>query len=92
MFILSLSPLTSTFKCNASCRCRFSHDLNLYLESKPEDLEGDCVNMANFGKCEYGVKCRYLKSHAKFENMPEKPSKVSKGRKSGSWRADTARV
>ncbi|KAI8388710.1 uncharacterized protein BYT42DRAFT_244302 [Radiomyces spectabilis] len=43
--------------------CRFSHDLEAYMASKPEDLGDRCVQFDLFGKCRHGFKCRFLKAH-----------------------------
>ncbi|ORX49933.1 FMN-linked oxidoreductase [Hesseltinella vesiculosa] len=50
-------------KCKFGETCRFSHDLQAYMASKPADLGDRCVNFDLFGKCSYGYKCRYLKAH-----------------------------
>lgn len=44
-------------------KCRNSHDIKSYLESKPADLEGECPNFKAYGYCNAGVKCRWLGSH-----------------------------
>ncbi|KAG7921215.1 hypothetical protein KL927_000459 [Ogataea polymorpha] len=44
-------------------KCRFSHDIQAYLASKPADIEGTCPVYAAIGYCPSGVKCRWLGSH-----------------------------
>ncbi|CAI5756618.1 unnamed protein product [Candida verbasci] len=43
--------------------CKFSHDINEYLQSKPEDIDGICPVYQALGYCPSGLKCRWLKSH-----------------------------
>ncbi|XP_055963233.1 tRNA-dihydrouridine(47) synthase [NAD(P)(+)]-like [Sorex fumeus] len=50
-------------KCLFGDRCRFLHDLKLYLETKPADLGPRCVLFETFGRCPYGVTCRFAGAH-----------------------------
>ncbi|XP_064083740.1 tRNA-dihydrouridine(47) synthase [NAD(P)(+)]-like [Macrobrachium nipponense] len=51
-----------TNKCSNE-KCAFSHDVDAYLESKPEDHDGECHNFRTFGMCHYGLICRYGRDH-----------------------------
>lgn len=54
--------------------CKFSHDVQSYLEAKGEDLGPECPNIAAFGTCRYGFKCRFMGGHDKVpENSNELP-------------------
>lgn len=53
----------SAEECPYKERCKFEHDLNKYLESKPADIEGICPVYAALGHCPVGIKCRWLHSH-----------------------------
>lgn len=44
-------------------KCRFCHDVEKYLQSKPIDLEGVCPVFKVLGYCPSGLKCRFLSSH-----------------------------
>ncbi|KAG5417232.1 DUS3 [Candida metapsilosis] len=44
-------------------KCRFSHDMEAYLASKPEDIDGICPVFEALGYCPSGMKCRWLNSH-----------------------------
>lgn len=44
-------------------KCKYSHDLQSYLESKQEDIDGVCPVFEALGYCPAGMKCRWLKSH-----------------------------
>ncbi|KAM6396129.1 tRNA-dihydrouridine(47) synthase [NAD(P)(+)]-like [Rhynochetos jubatus] len=44
-------------------RCRFLHDVAEYMAAKPADLERSCVLLETFGKCIYGVTCRFGQAH-----------------------------
>ncbi|EHB15113.1 tRNA-dihydrouridine synthase 3-like protein [Heterocephalus glaber] len=50
-------------QCFFGDRCRFLHDVGRYLESKPPDLGPHCVLFETFGRCPYGVTCRFAGAH-----------------------------
>lgn len=41
------------------------------MSSKPEDIGPVCVNFEKYGRCQYGISCRYGKSHISedFQNI-----------------------
>ncbi|CAK9435633.1 uncharacterized protein LODBEIA_P03600 [Lodderomyces beijingensis] len=43
--------------------CKFSHDLQEFLNAKSEDIDGVCPVFEALGYCPTGMKCRWLKSH-----------------------------
>lgn len=43
--------------------CRNSHNVEEYIASKPEDIEGNCPVYTAIGYCPAGLKCRWLHSH-----------------------------
>ncbi|KAH3719595.1 hypothetical protein DPMN_062446 [Dreissena polymorpha] len=49
--------------CSFGDRCKFSHDKAKFLETKPEDIGKTCYLFDTYGKCPYGVTCRFAKSH-----------------------------
>uniref|UniRef100_A0A7N4P9H3 tRNA-dihydrouridine(47) synthase [NAD(P)(+)] n=1 Tax=Sarcophilus harrisii TaxID=9305 RepID=A0A7N4P9H3_SARHA len=53
----------SAEKCFFGERCRFLHDVDTYLASKLPDLGDKCVLFETFGKCIYGVTCRFAGAH-----------------------------
>ncbi|XP_046952751.1 tRNA-dihydrouridine(47) synthase [NAD(P)(+)]-like isoform X2 [Lynx rufus] len=53
----------SAAKCFFGDRCRFLHDVGRYLETKPSDLGPHCVLFETFGRCPYGVTCRFAGAH-----------------------------
>nr|XP_015096616.1 tRNA-dihydrouridine(47) synthase [NAD(P)(+)]-like isoform X7 [Vicugna pacos] len=53
----------SATKCFFGDRCRFLHDVGRYLETKPADLGPCCVLFETFGRCPYGVTCRFARAH-----------------------------
>ncbi|XP_065555754.1 tRNA-dihydrouridine(47) synthase [NAD(P)(+)]-like [Lathamus discolor] len=53
----------SADKCFFGPRCRFLHDLGEYMALKPPDLGRRCVLFETFGKCTYGVTCRFAQAH-----------------------------
>lgn len=50
-------------KCYFGPRCRFLHDIGAYMAVKPPDLGPSCVLFETFGKCIYGVTCRFARAH-----------------------------
>uniref|UniRef100_A0A8C6ZV63 tRNA-dihydrouridine(47) synthase [NAD(P)(+)] n=1 Tax=Nothoprocta perdicaria TaxID=30464 RepID=A0A8C6ZV63_NOTPE len=50
-------------KCYFGSRCRFLHDISEYMAVKPADLGQNCVLFATFGRCIYGVTCRFAQAH-----------------------------
>ncbi|NWI48911.1 DUS3L synthase, partial [Calyptomena viridis] len=49
--------------CPFGPRCRFLHDVAEYLARKPSDLGQRCVLFDTFGRCVYGVTCRFARAH-----------------------------
>ncbi|NWV89077.1 DUS3L synthase, partial [Machaerirhynchus nigripectus] len=50
-------------QCHFGPRCRFLHDVSEYLAGKPADLGQRCVLFDTFGRCPYGVTCRFGRAH-----------------------------
>ncbi|NWT93068.1 DUS3L synthase, partial [Urocynchramus pylzowi] len=50
-------------QCHFGPRCRFLHDVSEYLAAKPADLGQRCVLFDTFGRCPYGVTCRFGQAH-----------------------------
>ncbi|XP_074421826.1 tRNA-dihydrouridine(47) synthase [NAD(P)(+)]-like isoform X1 [Larus michahellis] len=50
-------------KCYFGPRCRFLHDIGEYMAAKPADLGRSCVLFETFGKCIYGITCRFAQAH-----------------------------
>ncbi|NXS99279.1 DUS3L synthase, partial [Jacana jacana] len=50
-------------KCYFGPQCRFLHDIGEYMTMKPADLGHSCVLFETFGKCIYGVTCRFAQAH-----------------------------
>mmetsp|Transcript_34312 Transcript_34312/g.82648 ORF Transcript_34312/g.82648 Transcript_34312/m.82648 type:complete len:650 (-) Transcript_34312:212-2161(-) len=52
----------------AGQECRFSHDLEAFMKTRPDDInvdvcEGKCPNFSQFGQCMYGAMCRFGSVH-----------------------------
>ncbi|XP_061457374.1 tRNA-dihydrouridine(47) synthase [NAD(P)(+)]-like [Rhineura floridana] len=58
-------------KCFYGSRCRFLHSIKDYMATKLPDLGNRCVLFKTFGKCMYGVTCRFAGAHLgeNYENM-----------------------
>ncbi|XP_063041819.1 tRNA-dihydrouridine(47) synthase [NAD(P)(+)]-like [Engraulis encrasicolus] len=50
-------------KCFYGDKCKFFHDVGEYMAAKPSDLGEKCYLYDTFGKCHYGVTCRFAKAH-----------------------------
>lgn len=55
-------------ECSYGDKCKNSHDVELYLQSKPKDIDGKCPVFSAIGYCPVGVKCRWLSSHYNKES------------------------
>ncbi|KAM8765639.1 tRNA-dihydrouridine(47) synthase [NAD(P)(+)]-like isoform 1-T1 [Rhynchonycteris naso] len=53
----------SAAKCFFGDDCRFLHDVSCYLKTKPADLGPRCVLFETYGRCPYGVTCRFAGAH-----------------------------
>ncbi|KAG8443172.1 hypothetical protein GDO86_011832 [Hymenochirus boettgeri] len=60
-----------TSKCFFGENCKFLHDVSKYFSAKPEDISPHCYLYDTFGRCMYGVTCRFAKSHLgeNFKNL-----------------------
>ena len=59
--------ICSRFVENETCpfgeKCNYSHDLESFIANRLPDIGETCVNFKLFGKCRYGVTCRFGKEH-----------------------------
>ncbi|XP_073438060.1 tRNA-dihydrouridine(47) synthase [NAD(P)(+)]-like [Dendrobates tinctorius] len=58
-------------KCFFGDKCKFQHNIEKYMSGKPEDIGPKCYLYETFGRCTYGVTCRFAKSHLgdSFQNL-----------------------
>lgn len=58
-------------ECKFGQKCKFCHNISLFMENKPKDLSAECHNFKTFGKCPYGFACRYAMQHisSDFKNI-----------------------
>lgn len=54
-------------KCFYGDKCRFLHDASEYMATKAADLGDQCYLFNSFGRCQYGVTCRFAKAHTSPE-------------------------
>uniref|UniRef100_A0A3P8YEH7 tRNA-dihydrouridine(47) synthase [NAD(P)(+)] n=1 Tax=Esox lucius TaxID=8010 RepID=A0A3P8YEH7_ESOLU len=50
-------------KCVFGDKCKFFHDVAEYMASKPADVGERCYLYDTFGKCHYGLSCRFARAH-----------------------------
>uniref|UniRef100_A0A672FXQ4 tRNA-dihydrouridine(47) synthase [NAD(P)(+)] n=1 Tax=Salarias fasciatus TaxID=181472 RepID=A0A672FXQ4_SALFA len=55
--------LSDNRECSYGDRCKFHHDVAKYMASKPPDIGESCYLYETFGKCGYGLSCRFAKAH-----------------------------
>ncbi|XP_067282102.1 tRNA-dihydrouridine(47) synthase [NAD(P)(+)]-like isoform X2 [Pseudorasbora parva] len=54
-------------KCFYGDKCRFIHDASEYMSTKAADLGDQCYLFNTFGRCHYGLTCRFAKAHTSAE-------------------------
>ncbi|KAI9597463.1 hypothetical protein BDF19DRAFT_435174 [Syncephalis fuscata] len=52
-------------QCTMGDHCKFSHDIKEYMAKKGADIGDRCVNFDLFGKCRFGIRCRFAGAHSK---------------------------
>lgn len=50
-------------KCFFGDKCKYLHDINQYMTEKSTEIGEKCYLFETFGKCNYGVTCRFAKAH-----------------------------
>lgn len=68
---LCLSVIQDNRECPYGDKCKFFHDVAEYMAAKPADIGEKCYLYDTFGKCDYGLSCRFAKAHttADFKTM-----------------------
>ncbi|KAJ2337521.1 tRNA-dihydrouridine(47) synthase [NAD(P)(+)]-like protein [Coemansia sp. RSA 2681] len=51
--------------CPIGDKCTYSHDTAAYLAEKEPDLGATCVNFDVYGRCSYGLRCRFAGAHTR---------------------------
>ncbi|KAM9737714.1 tRNA-dihydrouridine(47) synthase [NAD(P)(+)]-like [Menidia menidia] len=60
---LCLSVIQKNKECIYGSKCHFIHDVAEYMASKPADIGESCYLYDTFGKCGFGLACRFAKAH-----------------------------
>ncbi|XP_074469764.1 tRNA-dihydrouridine(47) synthase [NAD(P)(+)]-like [Sebastes fasciatus] len=60
---LCLSVIQDNRECPYGDKCLFHHSVSEYFASKPADIGESCYLYDTFGKCAYGLSCRFAKAH-----------------------------
>ncbi|XP_074543549.1 tRNA-dihydrouridine(47) synthase [NAD(P)(+)]-like [Halichoeres trimaculatus] len=68
---LCLSVAKGDKECSFGAKCHFLHDVSEYMATKPADIGESCYLYDTFGKCTYGLCCRFAKAHTTpdFKNI-----------------------
>lgn len=61
--VITIPSLQDNRECPFGDKCHFHHDVAKYLASKPADIGDSCYLYDTFGKCTYGLMCRFAKAH-----------------------------
>ncbi|XP_066525035.1 tRNA-dihydrouridine(47) synthase [NAD(P)(+)]-like [Hoplias malabaricus] len=63
--------VTQDRKCFYGDKCKFIHDVADYMSTKPADLGERCFLYDTFGRCMYGITCRFSGAHTgpNFTNL-----------------------
>ncbi|XP_061616959.1 tRNA-dihydrouridine(47) synthase [NAD(P)(+)]-like isoform X2 [Phyllopteryx taeniolatus] len=64
---LCASVIRGNQECPYGDKCHFYHDAATYLASKPADIGERCHVYDTYGKCAYGLSCRFAKAHTTAE-------------------------
>ncbi|XP_072529472.1 tRNA-dihydrouridine(47) synthase [NAD(P)(+)]-like [Salminus brasiliensis] len=70
-------------KCFYAEKCKFLHDVADYMSTKPADLGDRCYLYDTFGRCMYGITCRFASAHTgpDFKNLVKEEVCKSLGQK-----------
>ncbi|CAN9503690.1 unnamed protein product [Ophioblennius macclurei] len=60
---LCVSVIQDNKECFYGDKCQFYHDVTEYMAAKPPDIGESCYLYETFGKCGYGLACRFAKAH-----------------------------
>ncbi|XP_022076437.1 tRNA-dihydrouridine(47) synthase [NAD(P)(+)]-like [Acanthochromis polyacanthus] len=60
---LCLSVIQNNRECSFGDKCHFLHNVADYMASKPADIGESCYLYETYGKCMYGLSCRFAKAH-----------------------------
>jgi len=65
------SSVAKCLKCNYAPNCKQSHDVKAWLANKPKDIDTTCYVYRKFGKCPFGLTCRFSGDHIVFKEAEE---------------------
>lgn len=52
--------------CEYGDKCKYNHDVKTYLENKGKDIADVCYVFEKYGKCPFGLSCRFSSNHIKL--------------------------
>ena len=71
--------------CIFGSECKFSHDIEKYLETKPKNASGkECYVFETYGKCRFGVMCLFSDKH-----LTEGFKNITNQEKHAKWENET---
>ncbi len=65
------SNVAKNIKCEYGDNCKYSHDIKLWFEKKPKDISSSCYMYERYGKCSFGLSCRFSQNHIKIDENGE---------------------
>lgn len=69
-------------ECSFGGKCKFSHDRKKIMDNKAADIGPECYLYETYGKCPFGITCRFAKSHISedFKNLSKPDADKLKNR------------
>merc|ERR1719225_175084 len=61
--LVDVSPECTILQKCTFPNCQFQHDAKTFLANKTSDIGEECWIYKNYGKCQYGLACRFGNSH-----------------------------
>ena len=57
--------------CSYGDKCKFNHDKAAFMANKPADIADHCYLFDTYGKCDFGITCRFARCHLSenFDNL-----------------------
>ncbi|CAF0858863.1 unnamed protein product [Didymodactylos carnosus] len=53
----------NTRPCPYASKCKYTHDKQIYLKTRPKDVSSQCYLFRKYGQCPHGLLCRYGTEH-----------------------------
>lgn len=67
--------IAKCIECDYGEKCKYNHDVKTFIENRPKDIGEICYIYEKYGKCPFGLSCRFSSGHIrqvseeKYENI-----------------------